>query len=370
MSAHPDAGLAQPCLELPPGTLAVEHLREVIESQAAARGKRFLVLTHRSPDPDALGACCGMRHLLKEGFGCEPVVATMGRIHRAENVAMVRELGLVFEDYRDLDLSQFAGSVLVDSQPSFGHTFVPEEVPLLAVIDHHETPQHGIARAAEVPHFDVRHDVGATASVVYEYLRDAGVPLDQHTASALFCGVRFDTADLSHHLSELDEEAYFATLRLADRPCVVRIQRPPLPVEYYRELDRALQTARRYGPLIVGLFHEVPNPESVAEMADFFLRMEGCQWTLAGGAFEDDYFISLRTDYAFGPAYDLLEAIMGDEGSFGGHGRIAGGQIPLEDKSEIGIRKVQRGLRQRALEVLRSQGYELESAESAAQPIT
>ena len=40
--------------------------------------------------------------------------------------------------------------------------------------------------------------------------------------------------------------------------------------------------------------------------------------------------LSLRTDYAFAKAYPLMERVLA-EGSFGGHGHIAGGRITLED---------------------------------------
>jgi nanoRNase/pAp phosphatase (c-di-AMP/oligoRNAs hydrolase) len=152
-----------------PARRPLEHLRELLQREAGASGGGcFLILTHRSPDPDALGACCGLRHLLENGFGMDTRVATVGRIQRAENVAMVRELGLFFEDYHKVDLGGVTGTLLVDSQPGFGHTEVPEGLPLLAVFDHHVTPEAVRDALAAVPHVDVRPDVGATSSIVYE----------------------------------------------------------------------------------------------------------------------------------------------------------------------------------------------------------
>ncbi|MEO0652914.1 MAG: DHH family phosphoesterase, partial [Planctomycetota bacterium] len=260
-------------------------LREAAQRAVdAAGGAPLLVLTHRSPDPDALGACVGMHTLLTAGFGLDATVATTGRIFRAENVAMVRELGLRFDDYQAVETEQFAGSLLVDTQPTFGHTSVPEDLPVVGVIDHHIPPE-GEAKV-EVAHRDVRTDMGSTSTLIYEYLRDAGVPLDGHTATALFCGVRFDTGDLAQAATALDEEAYYETFRRADKALLARVQRPRLPQEYYRELSRSLRLVRRHGPAVVALLGSVANPESVAEMADFFLRMEGARWSLVGGAFE------------------------------------------------------------------------------------
>ena len=333
---------------LPPGVDAAEHLAGVLEP---FRGERLLVLTHRSPDPDALGAMLGVSTLLEKAWGIDSRMAAVGRIFRAENVAMVEELGFDLENYKNLKGGDFAGAILVDSQPTFGHTELFEGVPLLACLDHHR-PTDPDKVPQTVPHFDVRLGVGSTSSMVYEYLKHTGVALDQRTATALCCGVRFDTADLSVGATPLDQEAFFECFRLADRPMLSRITRPPLPADYYRELHRSLSRARRVGPLVYGLLGRVSNPESVAEMANLFLRMEGARWSLVGGAFEDKYHLSLRTAVDMPDAYARMEAIVDGEGSFGGRGSVAGGQIQLENVEDKTIRALERRLRTRAVKLV------------------
>lgn len=357
----PDAALPAPG-EAPDfsGQKPVEHFRRVLEDAAAQAppGRcSLLILTHRSPDPDAIGACVGVDRLCQGCFGLETRVASIGRIHRAENLAMVRELGLELSNYDEVDPDAFFGAVLVDTQPGFGHTLLPERIPVLAVFDHHVPPAGDEDEPpSPVPHLDVRLGIGATSSVIYEYLRDQGCEYDTIVATALFCGIRYDTADLSHHASPLDEEAYHATFRLADRTAITRIHHPPLPRAYYAELHAALSVARQHGALVIALLGVVSHPEFVAEMADFFLRMKGCSWVVVGGAVEEDrqYVLSLRTDYAFGNAYPLMARILDGMGSFGGHGHIAGARIDLEDLGESTIASVQRKLRQNALGILGS----------------
>lgn len=312
---------------------------------------RLLVLTHRSPDPDALGALVGVRFLLREAGGRDALIATRGRIQRAENVAMVRELGLNFASYETLDTSDYVGCVLVDTQPGFGHTEFPPGMTVVAVLDHHEP--HDDGPVVPVLCEDVRPGVGATSSLVYEYIRDAELALDAPTATSLFCGIRFDTADLAHETGPLDEEAYYETLRRSDKAQLARIKTPALPGDYYRELGRALTRSKRYGSLVMGLLGVVSNPEMIAEMADFFLRMENCHLALVGGAHDGRYYVSLRTQHH--PAYPLLERVLRDDGSFGGHGRIAGGQVPLDpENADEDRRRLERRIRARALHLLES----------------
>jgi len=341
------------------GMPAVEHFRRVVVRAvgAASEGRRrLLMLTHRGPDPDAIGACEGIRHLCATGFELEAQVATVGRIHRAENLALVRALDLAFKTYDEVSPHEFCGAVLVDTQPEFGHTFLPSDIPVLAVFDHHVPPIENGGEGLEVEHRDVRLGVGATSSIVYEYLRDAGVELPPEVATALFCGVRYDTADLSRNVSDLDEEAYYETFRRGDRERIAAINHPPLPRAYYGELSRALAVARQHGALIVALLGRVSHPEFPAEMADFFLRMKGCSWVVVGGAVEEEseYVLSLRTDQHFGNAYPLMARVLDGEGSFGGHGHIAGARVPMEDLGESSVASVERRLRGNALAILGS----------------
>ena len=137
---------------------------------------------------------------------------------------------------------------------------------------------------------------------------------------------------------------------------------PVLPRAYYRDLYRSLSRARRYGSTVIGVLGRIENPESVAEMADFFLRMEGIHWSLVGGAFEDHFHISLRTDGA--DAYPMLEHVLAGEGTFGGRGPVAGGQVRLETQDWREIQRLERRLRKRALAlvepaVCRSRGLPL-----------
>lgn len=350
----PAAPAAHRPTAVPRGEGQADSFCAAVRRAASERGvERVLVLTHRSPDPDALGALVGAAALVRGALGFEAQIATMGRIHRAENIAMVRELALHFDRYDEIDPAKVCGAILVDSQPTFTHTVIPDGIDLVGIVDHHippdgTTPWTGL-------HRDVRVDIGSTSSLIYEYLRDAGVEIDQRTATALFCGVRFDTADLSYNVTPLDEEAYFELFRRADRPLLARIQRPRVPADYFRELARSLQMARRYGPAVAAFLGHVKNPESVAEMADFFLRMEGCKWSFVGGAYEGRYHVSLRTQVGGAEAYGLLDRILAEEGSFGGHGRVAGGQVPIGDEGEA-LSLLERRLRERVTNLIDPDG--------------
>jgi nanoRNase/pAp phosphatase (c-di-AMP/oligoRNAs hydrolase) len=348
----PEGPTLPPGIGIPADESPLEHLRQVVERLAPTWGpRRPLILTHRTPDPDALGAMFGLDVLLRQALGLNPELAATGRISRAENVAMVEELCLDYVDSTSLDRDKYSAVFLVDTQPGFGHTPLPEGIPVVAVFDHHRPPDMEFLEGRELPpHYDLRLEAGATSALMYGYLQEAGIELDRRTATVLCCGIRFDTLDLSTSATPLDKEAFYETFRRSDHKILARIQRPSLPQIYYHDLYRSLSRARLYGSTVLGFLGRVQNPESVAEMADFFRRLNGCTWSLVGGAVGETYHLSLRTDGA--EAYPLLQHVLGKEGSFGGRGTVAGGQVPLETGEWSELQRLERRLRKRARELL------------------
>ena len=70
---------------IPAGEQPLAHLRAVVEARRTGWGaRRPLILTHRTPDPDALGAMFGLDLLLRSAFRLQPEIAATGRISRAE----------------------------------------------------------------------------------------------------------------------------------------------------------------------------------------------------------------------------------------------------------------------------------------------
>ena len=311
--------------------------------------QQVLVLSHNNPDPDSMGGGFGLRFLLEKTLGLQTSFGFRGNIFRAENVEMVRTLGLGMVRYDDLDLSRFDGLVIVDTQPGFGHTELPTELAVDGVIDHHVPPP----KAPEIDCYrDVRTDIGATCSIVAGYLMDLGLELPPRVATALLYGLRTDTADLSRNTSQLDEEAYMYLMARADRQALARIASPSLPKNYFAAFRKAMNATRIYGKVVVSSLGVTDNPQIVAEMADLLLRLEGAEWVVAGGLFEDIYYISVRAKHLERDAWSLLKDVLKGEGSFGGHGTVGGGSIKLKNTSPRGLRRLERRLMKNLLEAL------------------
>ncbi|MCC6671298.1 MAG: DHH family phosphoesterase [Planctomycetes bacterium] len=314
--------------------------------------KRLLVLTHTNPDPDSIASAMGLRHLARTRLAIPSTFGLSGQVMRAENKEMVRCLGVDLVPMSQVDLAAHDAIALVDSQPGFGHTVLPTGRSVDIVVDHHVPPERAPAGHAPAVFLDLRTEVGATSSIVTSYLMESGVPVDADVATGLFYGIKTDTADLSRNTSPLDAKAYEFLLPRVDRQKLAAITTPDVSLDYFRALRTALNNIRIFGGVVLCSVGRTEGPEMMAEVADLLMRLEGRAAVFCGGLVGQTYYVSVRTEPGGRDAYSLIRSALGGEGSFGGHGSVAGGSIPMKDTSERGLKRLERRLERNILKAL------------------
>ncbi|MFW6107230.1 MAG: DHH family phosphoesterase [bacterium] len=308
--------------------------------------RRAVIVAQDRPDPDGMASAAALKRLLIEKARLEQaVVATSGEVGRAENRATLQFLGEPLEDIASLDLESFDVRALVDTQPGFSNNSWPSEVAVHLVMDHHPRGP-GIEPAMLA---DIRPDYGATSTMITEYLRAAGIPPGPQLATVLLYGIKTDTQDLSRGASEADTEAFLFLYPRANQRLLAKIERERLPRAYFATLARALVACRIYDSVAICPLGSIDSPDTVSEMADFFLRIEGVRWSLCYGLFDGRLYLSVRTTVRQGNAGHVARAIVDDVGQGGGHEMLAGGQIPLHDTRPEAIENLARNIELRFL---------------------
>lgn len=286
------------------------------------RGGSTLILTHDNPDPDSLAAALGLSRLLG-AHGMASTIALGGIIGRAENRAMVRELHILLEPFERLDLSQFSAFGLVDTQPGTGNNSLPRDRGADIVIDHHPPRTNG----TEVSWRDIRPELGATATIVYGYLKQEQIALDPLLATAFLYALKSETRDLGREATNDERDAYVDLLGTADLERLYSISSPKLGREHFVAVDRALRAAVCWGELLAINLGTLDYPDLVAEVADLMLPYEKAHWVLCVGQRQGMVYLSMRTDITTATAGQLIRRVVGVRGASGGHGMTAGGRL-------------------------------------------
>jgi len=305
-------------------------------------------VSHIHPDPDSLGSMLGLAHLVETCLGKPTRLTRDGLISRAENRAMVDLLDIELKPIENLPYRPGEAAVMVDSQPNTGrHTF-DQELPLYAVIDHHDTP----GALEGIPFVDVRHGLGATCSIVTRYLIEQDIPLPPRLATGLVYGIETELSGYPRNASALDDSALLFLYPLADKDLLARIRNARLPQSYFECILQALQSSFIYDRLIVSWVNELPQPELAAEVVDFLIRFEEVDWAVCAGVYEDQLILSARTAVRGSRAGEVLRQVVGKLGRAGGHDRRAGGTVRLASTAPSAVEEMQAELRRRLLKAL------------------
>jgi nanoRNase/pAp phosphatase (c-di-AMP/oligoRNAs hydrolase) len=289
-----------------------------------------LILTHNYPDPDALASGKALATLFREAWGIAGRLVYSGLVVRAENQTVLKRLTPEWE-YVDMlpELKEYAAVAQVDTQPGAGNSRLNTVHPRHIVIDHHYPVRETIDT---VTYSDVRTEMGSTATMLFQYLEAAGIQPDPKLATAMFYGLKTDTRGLSRGASPADEVAFLELLHHLDQQELSRVELASLSREYYRSLSQGLHTARLFGQVIIARLGLMSQPDFAAEMADILIRLQDAHAALCLGRHGDTLHISLRTEPMGQHAGKIIQQLIVQPGKAGGHGTMAGGQIPLQGK--------------------------------------
>lgn len=320
--------------------------KEIIEYM---QGKgSILIVTHDNPDPDALAAAFALRHLIEVKAQKQAVIAYSGVVGRVENRELIDIFNIKTSRLEDLNLDDFGVVCMVDTQPGTGNNTFPEGREVHIVIDHH--PLREKTKACRI--YDVREEYGAAATILYEYMLCQQVYVATKLATILYYAIKSETQDLGREWGPADKTAYLNLMQLSNNRLLFKITQAKVPAEYFTLFSRAIENARQYGPVLVFNLYEVNTPETIAEMADFLLRMQGVDYVLGIGRHDGSAVLSFRTTSQEIFAGDILRTVVGDLGSAGGHGMTAGAQVKAMRGDAAQLRDFEQTMTKRLLVAL------------------
>lgn len=309
----------------PINQVQLNHFREILQNGPV------LITTHDNPDPDALASGKAINYLINTVWGLPTRLYYGGMVGRAENRAMLNLLTPEWEPIDpQIDLSEFSALVFVDCQPGSRNIFTDYASLPMVVIDHHNPilEQTQLAQYA-----DVRSNVGATVTIIYQYLHATQAHISPVLATAMFLGLRADTNGLSRGATVDDGIVYVKLLEQLDQQLLLKIETAGLAQEYYQAFYQGMRNARVYGKAIIAYLGNMHRSDLASELADLLFRYERVHATLCYGIYKQEIHFSIRTGLLDQDAGILVQSVIFPPGKAGGHGIMAGGQIPLNEES-------------------------------------
>jgi nanoRNase/pAp phosphatase (c-di-AMP/oligoRNAs hydrolase) len=307
-----------------------------------ARG-RVLIIPHDYPDPDALASAAALHLLLDRAWHVRSAIVFAGVVNRAENQEMLRHFRYRWRPMEDFPPpSRKLPAIFLDVWPGPGHVTMPPWIRPIGVIDHHPPRMRAVPEGWFV---DVRPGIGATATLLYGRLREAGVEPPPWLAAVMAYAIETETLAFTRPYTPEDRDAYTALIQVANLRIIGAIRNAPLKRAHFSRLREALANARLHAHVAWTHLPQAEPPELVAEVADLLLRLERMTWSFCTGERADELLVSVRSERRDARCGRIVrEAVRGD-GIGGGHDRMAAGVISL-----AGLAPAQREERLRRLQ--------------------
>lgn len=273
---------------------------------------------HNVPDPDAIAASFGLRHLLhRRGVAAEIVYTDP--MEKANALKMIELFGIPM--YPAQDVATLGGEdwvVLVDVQKGNANVtdLATQEV---AVIDHHE---YGGDRGYR--YADIRPDVGACASIIAEYFVEAEEEIPTAVGTALLYGILMDTDSMTRGVSSLDVEMFYTLYGRSTVSMITELKGNQISREDLDDYARAFSQVEVYGP--IGFLRlDNANDSLLGAASDIVITIAGVDVVIAYSIRIDGVKFSVRSISPAVRASDCVRFILSGRGIGGGHASMAGG---------------------------------------------
>jgi len=307
------------------------QLRNILQ-KVISLNKHIAIFTHDNPDPDALGSAFSLSSAIRR-MGGECIIFHGGEISHPQTMAIVNLLGINVIRMEEFQADDFGLIIFVDVTSSGQKNLRSTEVKPDVVFDHHDDRPD-----ESVQFFDIR-EVGATATILLDYLKGLGLELDVEDpescriATAIFWAIKTDTKDLTDGSARPpDFEALHILHPFMDGELNKKINEYPRPDYSYEYEAIAEKNGQTQGSMrVIGLGHVAPRRRDViAYIAEHESPREGTMtvvvFAIIGGS---HLHVVIRTKDDKFQKNLFLSSLFGDKNSGGKHGPAGGTAVHL-----------------------------------------
>jgi nanoRNase/pAp phosphatase (c-di-AMP/oligoRNAs hydrolase) len=300
---------------------ALDALSDVLD-----HGDELTIVCHNNPDPDCLASAFALGRIAAEAGIDERRIVYSGDVSHQQNRAFINLLEM---DIRPFDVSHVTdrpgGSLVafVDHSIPGANNRVPADASVDIVIDHHPAED---VRARYVDH---RVSVGATATILTEYVRDFGIEFTEQLATALLFAIRRETLSFLRGVTEQEYAAASVLHAHVDRDLLRELSQPSVSGATVDAIADSVHNRTVRGAVLVSTVGRTTERDALPQAADYLATLEGVQTAVVFGIVGDAIHLSGRSTDARVNLGSVLASAVSDLGSAGGHRGMAGGEIPL-----------------------------------------
>ncbi len=315
---------------------AIQHIKKLHATRLSKKLFTLLsgwegtlgIITHKNPDPDAIASAIALASIARHANPKRLTTRIFyeGNIGHQENRTFVNLLDIRMEHLTPQALGECRFLALVDcSGPGMNNDLRPD-TRLNIIIDHHK---NSTFTGTNIDFMDIRAGMGATASILTQYLEELDMPVDRNVATALLYGIRADTRDFKRNATPQDLIYAAYLLPLTDSELLDKIMSPSVSQETLDVLGDAIKNRKIRSGYLFSNVGYVRNRDALPQAADLLINLEGVNTALVYGITDTHIVISARNRDVRLHIGNVLAEAFGDIGDAGGHPNMAAAALPL-----------------------------------------
>ncbi|MFD1634322.1 DHH family phosphoesterase [Haloplanus ruber] len=288
--------------------------------------EELTIVCHNNPDPDCLASALALGRIAAAVGIDERRILYSGDISHQQNRAFINLL--------DIDLREFDTESIRDRPPESLLAFVDHAVPgannrvsdgtpVDIVFDHHP------AEDIDARFVDHRETIGATATILTEYVRAFDLDLDATLATALLFAIRRETLGFLRGATDAEYDAAGYLHDAADLDLLRQLSTPSVTGATVDAIARAIANRRVRGAVLISHVGRTTERDALPQAADYLATLEGVETAVVFGVVDESIHLSARSTDTRVHIGDVLTEAFSDVGSAGGHREMAGGEVPL-----------------------------------------
>ncbi len=298
------------------------------------------IVTHQNPDPDAISSALALSVIARHANGKKLLCRIFydGIIGHQENRTLVNLLEIKMEHANPQAVAECTYLALVDCPAPGSNNALPQRTKVQIIIDHHRDVGH---HEPGTVFSDIRPGLGATASILTQYLQELEIPVDRNVATGLLYGIRSDTRDFKRNVTPQDLSNAAFLLPLVDNDLLEKIMSPSLSQETLDVIGTAIRNRKIRSGYLFSNVGYVRNRDTLPQAADLLINLEGVNTALVYGITDEAIIMSVRNQDIRLHIGNVVSEAFGDIGDAGGHPNMAAATIPLSyfarvrDKDEL-----------------------------------
>jgi nanoRNase/pAp phosphatase (c-di-AMP/oligoRNAs hydrolase) len=300
-------------------------MSKVDELVETLRGASSLaVVGHDNPDPDCIASAMALEHVADVADVEEVDILHGGTVTHQENRAFVNLLDVELHTYSADELDGYERIAFVDHSVPGRNNGVPPGRSIDVVVDHHP-----VEEAVNATFVDRREELGATATILVDYLREVDPAPDGTLATALAFALRRETLEFLRGTTAAELAAAAFLQPEVDTRLLRRLASPPVSPSTVDVVGNAIVNRTIRGSCLVTGAGRTAERDALPQAADYLSTLEGVRTVVVFGVVGSDVHLSARSTDPRVNVGEMLSDAFGDVGDAGGHANMAGGRLPL-----------------------------------------